>query len=89
MAASSSLPSNAKVTKWGFSFASIWNTVVWLVLLNFFLKIVNATAQSFLKKQQKEELAAMTRTKDLHQSFEAPIIQPFMGSSNSQDGPTR
>ncbi|KMT04946.1 hypothetical protein BVRB_7g171120 [Beta vulgaris subsp. vulgaris] len=47
---------NIQAKKWGLSFASIWNTVVWLVLLNFFFKIVNATAQNFLKKEQEKEL---------------------------------
>lgn len=52
---------NVQVKKWGLSFASIWNTVVWLVLLNFFFKIVNATAQSFLKKEQERELTSLTK----------------------------
>ncbi|KMS95411.1 hypothetical protein BVRB_008510 [Beta vulgaris subsp. vulgaris] len=52
---------NVQVKKWGLSFASIWNTVVWLVLLNFFFKIVNATAQSFLKKEQEKELTKKSR----------------------------
>nr|AGE13753.1 SNARE [Medicago sativa] len=47
-----------KGTRWDFSIASIWNTVVWLMLMNFFVKIVNSTAQSYLKKQQEIELAA-------------------------------
>ncbi|XP_061354461.1 vacuole membrane protein KMS1 isoform X2 [Gastrolobium bilobum] len=47
--------------KWDFSFASIWNTLVWLMLMNFFVKIVNATAQRYLKKQQERELAAFTK----------------------------
>ncbi|OMP12058.1 SNARE associated Golgi protein [Corchorus olitorius] len=42
--------------KWEISFTSIWNTVVWLMLMNFFVKIVNATAQRYLKKQQEKEL---------------------------------
>ncbi|RYR10150.1 hypothetical protein Ahy_B05g078620 [Arachis hypogaea] len=46
--------------KWDLSFTSIWNTVVWLMLMNFFVKIVNATAQRYLKKQQDRELAALT-----------------------------
>ncbi|XVF63145.1 hypothetical protein PTKIN_Ptkin09bG0065300 [Pterospermum kingtungense] len=50
------VPSNIK-GKWDFSFASIWNTVVWLMLMNFFVKIVNATALRYLKKQQDKELA--------------------------------
>ncbi|XP_057538608.1 vacuole membrane protein KMS1-like [Amaranthus tricolor] len=49
--------SNVKVKNWGLSLASIWNTVVWLVLLNFFFQIVNKTAQNFLKRQLENELA--------------------------------
>ncbi|KAE9612809.1 putative SNARE associated golgi family protein [Lupinus albus] len=50
--------SNVQGKKWNLSFASIWNTIVWLMLMNFFVKIVNATAQRYLKKQQERELAA-------------------------------
>ncbi|XVE81592.1 hypothetical protein DITRI_Ditri15bG0077100 [Diplodiscus trichospermus] len=50
------VPSNIK-GKWDFSFASIWSTVVWLMLINFFVKIVNATAMRYLKKQQDKQLA--------------------------------
>jgi len=46
--------------KWDFSFASIWNTVVWLMLMNFFVKIVNATAQGYLKKQQEIHISELT-----------------------------
>ncbi|XP_021761135.1 vacuole membrane protein KMS1-like [Chenopodium quinoa] len=52
---------NVQVKKWGLSFNSIWNTIVWLVLLNFFFKIVNSTAQSFLKKEQEKELSSFTK----------------------------
>lgn len=51
----------AQVTKWGLSFSTIWNTVVWLVLMNFLFKIVNTTAQSFLKKEQEKELNTLTK----------------------------
>ncbi|XP_058001065.1 vacuole membrane protein KMS1 isoform X1 [Hevea brasiliensis] len=51
------LPSNNKVKKWDFSFAALWNTIVWLMLLNFFCKIVTSTAQRYLKKQQETQLA--------------------------------
>lgn len=44
--------------KWDLSLASIWNTVVWLMLANFSAKVVNATAQGCLKEQQEKELAA-------------------------------
>ncbi|KAE8663461.1 Vacuole membrane protein KMS1 [Hibiscus syriacus] len=50
------LPTNIK-GKWDFSLTSIWNTVVWLMLINFFVKIVNATAQRYLKKQLDEQVA--------------------------------
>ncbi|XP_019423798.1 PREDICTED: vacuole membrane protein KMS1-like isoform X1 [Lupinus angustifolius] len=52
---------NVKGKRLNFSFASIWNTIVWLMLINFFVKIVNATAQRYLKKQQERELAALTK----------------------------
>ncbi|KAK4388565.1 Vacuole membrane protein KMS1 [Sesamum angolense] len=45
--------------KWEFSLAFIWNTIVWFMLMNFFIKIVNATAQRYLKKQQDKEIAAL------------------------------
>lgn len=51
-----------QVKKWNLSFASIWNSVVWLVLVNFFVKIVTATAQGYLKKQQEKELDDLTKT---------------------------
>ncbi|KAL9389854.1 hypothetical protein Peur_018459 [Populus x canadensis] len=54
--------SDMKVKNWDFSFAGMWNTVVWLMLLNFFFKIVNSTAQSYLKKQQEKEIAALTNS---------------------------
>ncbi|KAL8162698.1 hypothetical protein V2J09_014187 [Rumex salicifolius] len=56
-------PPDTKVKKWRLSFSSIWNTIVWLVLVNFFFKIVNSTAQGFLKKQQEEELVAASKKK--------------------------
>jgi uncharacterized membrane protein YdjX (TVP38/TMEM64 family) len=61
LTASSPQASNLKVKKWDFSVASIWNTVVWLMLMNFFVKIANATAQRYLKKQQEIELAGLTK----------------------------
>ncbi|XP_039071163.1 vacuole membrane protein KMS1-like [Hibiscus syriacus] len=56
LAAPPPVPSNIK-EKWDFSFTLIWNTIVWLMLMNFFVKIVNATAQRYLKKQQDKQLA--------------------------------
>lgn len=60
LTASSSPSPNIKVKTWDFSFASIWNTLVWLMLLNFFVKIVTSTAQSYRKKEQEKELAFLT-----------------------------
>ncbi|KAK7405893.1 hypothetical protein VNO78_07505 [Psophocarpus tetragonolobus] len=51
---------NKQGKKWDFSFASVWNTVVWLMLMNFFVKIVNSTAQRHLKKQQEIQLSELT-----------------------------
>ncbi|KAJ4824106.1 hypothetical protein Tsubulata_034304 [Turnera subulata] len=45
-----------EVEKEGLSFASIWNTVICLMLISFLFKIVTATAQGFLKEQQEKEL---------------------------------
>ncbi|XP_030465922.1 vacuole membrane protein KMS1-like [Syzygium oleosum] len=60
-AASPPVTSNVKVKK-GFSFASIWNGIVWLMLINFFAKIVTETAKSYLKKQQEKELESLDRS---------------------------
>ncbi|KAH6768541.1 SNARE associated Golgi protein family [Perilla frutescens var. frutescens] len=59
LAAKPHVPADIKEKKWDFSLALIWNTVVWIMLMNFFVKIVNATAQRYLKKQQDEEIAAL------------------------------
>ncbi|KAL2349496.1 hypothetical protein Fmac_003496 [Flemingia macrophylla] len=56
---------NKQGKKWDFSFAAVWNTVVWLMLMNFFVKIVNSTAQRYLKKQQEIQLSTSTDT-DAH-----------------------
>ncbi|XP_023000445.1 vacuole membrane protein KMS1-like [Cucurbita maxima] len=58
--APSQVAANAKAKKWDFSVSSIWNTIVWLMIMNFSIKIMTSTAQRYLKKQQDEELAAMT-----------------------------
>lgn len=55
-------PADVKVKNWDLSFASIWNTVVWLMLMNFIIKIVNATAQNLLKEQQEREITALTKS---------------------------
>ncbi|XWS58190.1 hypothetical protein CRYUN_Cryun08bG0013400 [Craigia yunnanensis] len=60
MSPSPLVSSNIKVKRWDLSLASMWNTVVWLMLLNFFIKIVTATAQNFLKEQQEKELITLS-----------------------------
>lgn len=46
--------------QWNFSFTLVWNTVVWLVLVNFFVKIVTSTAQEYLRNQQDIEMELIT-----------------------------
>ncbi|KAL7144701.1 hypothetical protein ABFS83_07G029900 [Erythranthe nasuta] len=58
------IPSNVEVKKWDFSLALVWNTVVWIMLLNFFVKIVNSTAQRYLKKLQDKEINAAKNKSD-------------------------
>ncbi|CAL5380740.1 unnamed protein product [Camellia sinensis] len=62
MTASPPAASNMKDKKWDLSLASVWNTVVWLMLMNFAMKIVTETAQSFLKELQEKELASLTES---------------------------
>ncbi|XP_004302421.1 PREDICTED: vacuole membrane protein KMS1-like [Fragaria vesca subsp. vesca] len=52
--------SNSEVKKWNFSIGAIWNTVVWLMIINFFIKIVSATAQTILKEEHEKEMSALT-----------------------------
>ncbi|XP_060219153.1 vacuole membrane protein KMS1-like isoform X2 [Lycium barbarum] len=51
--------SSVKAKKWDLSLGSVWNTVVWLMLLNFSAKIVNTTAKGYLREQHEKELAAL------------------------------
>ena len=59
-----------QMEKWELSIASIWNTVVWLVLINFTFQIITATAQSYLKNQQEEEIVML---KDNIHALNQPI----------------
>ncbi|KAL6503458.1 meiotic spindle pole body protein Kms1 [Orobanche gracilis] len=68
LATKAHVPANIKGKKWDFSLAFIWNTVVWFMLMNFFVKIVNSTAEGYLKKEQENEIAALKKTKSLKQS---------------------
>ncbi|CAI9776325.1 unnamed protein product [Fraxinus pennsylvanica] len=61
MATKPLVPLNVEAKKWDFSLAFIWNTVVWFMLMNFFVKIVNATAQRYSKEQQEKEFAALEK----------------------------
>lgn len=44
---------------WNLSWSTMWATLVWLVLVHFFAKIVTATAQNYLLKQQEQEFATL------------------------------
>ncbi|XP_076881075.1 vacuole membrane protein KMS1-like [Bidens hawaiensis] len=61
MAAPPSQSSEIKVESWKFSFASVWNSIIWLMLLNFFSTIVTSTAQSHLKNEQEIEISLMKK----------------------------
>ncbi|KAM3365248.1 hypothetical protein ACQJBY_015168 [Aegilops geniculata] len=52
-----SASSAAKGKKWNLSFSLIWNTMVWLMIMNFIVQIITSTAQSYLKKQQELEMS--------------------------------
>ncbi|KAJ0966297.1 hypothetical protein J5N97_027435 [Dioscorea zingiberensis] len=53
---SAPVPSKVKANHLNLSFNLVWNTIVWIMVLNFFVKIITAIAQGYLKKQQKIEL---------------------------------
>ncbi|XAR57208.1 hypothetical protein NMG60_11025265 [Bertholletia excelsa] len=57
MAPTAPKPPKTEVKKWSFSFMTIWNAIVWIMILNFFVTIITSTAQRYLKKQQEKELA--------------------------------
>ncbi|KAL0376607.1 UNVERIFIED_CONTAM: Vacuole membrane protein KMS1 [Sesamum calycinum] len=60
------IKTHIQVSKWDFSLASIWNTIVWIMLMNFSVKIVNSTAQQYLKQQQDREIAALKNKSSQH-----------------------
>ncbi|XP_052191071.1 vacuole membrane protein KMS1 [Diospyros lotus] len=68
MATPAPMPSNIKVKKWDLSFTSIWNSIVWLMIMNFFVKILTSTAQKYLKNQQEIELASRQSNDSNHVS---------------------
>nr|XP_043626434.1 vacuole membrane protein KMS1-like [Erigeron canadensis] len=56
MAASPPDSSKVKEESWDLSFATLWNTIIWMMLLNFFSTIITSTAQSYLKNEQEKEM---------------------------------
>eukprot|EP01018_Ginkgo_biloba_P017945 Gb_17299 [translate_table: standard] len=52
-------PRTSKAEQWNFSFAFLWNTFVWLMLMGFCAKIITGTAQGFLKERQKTDIDAL------------------------------
>lgn len=50
----------SKAEHWNFSFAFMWNTFIWLMLMGFFSKIITETAQGFLKERQRTTINALT-----------------------------
>ncbi|KAJ6837567.1 vacuole membrane protein KMS1 [Iris pallida] len=50
--------SDGKAKQWNLSFGTLWNTVILLMLINFCARIVTATAQRYLKKQQEFEVSS-------------------------------
>ncbi|KAL6856026.1 hypothetical protein ACP4OV_018828 [Aristida adscensionis] len=55
--ATSSASIALKGKKWNLSFSLIWNTVVWLMVVNFIIQIVTSTAQGYLRTQQELEIS--------------------------------
>ncbi|KAK1414717.1 hypothetical protein QVD17_30467 [Tagetes erecta] len=53
--------SKVKVKSWNLSFATIWNAIIWLMLLNFFSTIITSTAQSYLKNDQEKEMSIVKK----------------------------
>lgn len=55
---------------WNFSFAFMWNTFIWLMLMGFFSKIITGTAQGFLKEKHRIAINALT-SEENSKSFSA------------------
>ncbi|CAD5192160.1 vacuole membrane protein KMS1 [Musa acuminata AAA Group] len=47
---------DGRAKQWNLSVTMIWNIVIWLMLMSFFVKIVTATAKGYLKEQQELEM---------------------------------
>ncbi|KAJ3696085.1 hypothetical protein LUZ60_001462 [Juncus effusus] len=59
--------------KWNLSFTLVWNTVIWLMVVNFFVTIVTSTAQKYLKNQQDLEMADKIRLPTLKYDNNASV----------------
>ncbi|KAG0487266.1 hypothetical protein HPP92_009361 [Vanilla planifolia] len=46
-----------KTKWWNLSLTTAWNAVIWIVLLNFFVKIITDTARAYLRQQQELQLS--------------------------------
>ncbi|KAG0485512.1 hypothetical protein HPP92_009591 [Vanilla planifolia] len=46
-----------KTKWWNLSLTTAWNVVIWIVLLNFFVKIITDTARAYLRQQQELQLS--------------------------------
>ena len=50
----------SKAEHWNFSSALLWNTFIWLTLMGLFSKIINGTAQDFLKERHRIAINVLT-----------------------------
>ncbi|XP_066395068.1 vacuole membrane protein KMS1-like [Miscanthus floridulus] len=57
-----SASSSVKGKKWNLSFSLVWNTLVWLMVVNFIIQIVTSTAQGYLRTQQEQEISKKLET---------------------------
>ncbi|KAF8664533.1 hypothetical protein HU200_054714 [Digitaria exilis] len=60
--------SSAGKGKWNLSFTLIWNTLVWLMVVNFIIQIVTSTAQGYLRTQQELEMSTKLSETELSAS---------------------
>lgn len=52
-----------KGKQWKLSLTTVWNAVIWLMLINLFVKIVTDTAQRYLKQQQELHFKKLSAAK--------------------------
>ncbi|KAK3125426.1 hypothetical protein QOZ80_7BG0604780 [Eleusine coracana subsp. coracana] len=75
-AASASIAVKGKT--WNLSFSLIWNTVVWLMVINFIIQIVTSTAQSYLRSQQELDISKKLSASKLSAS---ELLLPYRSNS--------